>query len=249
MTTALILLIVVLINHLFPKIPVVTDFITLRGAYWLKFYINSLLNMFKKASMLRGEIAAVLVILPIPIITFLIIYLFNLLLKGWGYSFFTMAILYYCLNAHTEDDDESMLVVAHERAFGIIFWFSVLGAPGAMLYWMLTISKGISEIIVVPIANFQRGLNIMHALVAWVPARITGLIYALVGDFVKGFNCWCSCLKTTGIPSSRVLLDCGQASLNSISNQEEEALVRRAFIAWIILGMLIAILIAEVIFE
>ena len=249
MTTALILLMVALANHYFPKIPFITDFIKNKGTAWVKLYLESSLNIFKRVSILRGEVSAVLVILPVILITFLINNLFHLLLKEWGSIIFTSVVLYYCLNSNVEDDHDSILVLAHERTFGIFFWFAIFGATGAMLYWILTVVRAISDIIIIPIAGFQRCLNIMHGLAAWIPARITGLIYALVGDFVRGFNCWCSYIKATTVPSSRVLLDCGQSSLNSISSREEELLVKRALIAWIILGMLIALIIAEVILE
>lgn len=250
MTTALILLVVVLITHYFPKIPLITDFITAKGAGWVKLYLEFILNIFKKTSLFsKGEFVAVIIVLLVLLITFLINSLFHLVLKEWGDMIFMAVLLYYCLSSHPEDDHESILVLAHERTFGVIFWFSILGAPGAMLYWILTISRAVSDIIVIPIASFQRGLNIMHGLAAWIPARITGFIYALVGDFVRGFNCWLSFIKTATTSSSRVLLDCGQSALNSISSKEEDELVQRALIAWVILGMLIALIIAEVILE
>lgn len=249
MTAALILLVVVLVNNYFPKVPQVTDFITAKGVVLVKLYLEFFLNMFKKLTWLKGELVAALAMITIIVITYLINNLFYLLLKEWGSIIFMTMILYCCLNSHTEDDHESILVLAHERIFGIIFWFAILDAPGAVLYWMLTMSKAVSDTILISIANFQKGLGIMHGLAAWVPARATGFIYALVGDFIRGFNCWYSYMKATSIPSSRVLLDCGQASLNAISSKEEDALVQRALFAWVILGMLIALIIAEVILE
>ncbi len=246
MVTALVLLSVVLITHYFPKVPFLKDFIKDKGYIWVKIYLEFMLNLFKRASLLRGEGAAILTILPVIIITYLINNLFILLLKEWGHMIFMMVTLYYCLNCDIEDEHESILILAHERIFGVLFWFAIFGATGAMLYWILTVSKAMSDRISIPITNFQRGLNIMHGLAAWLPARVTGLIYALVGDFVGGFNCWHSYMRAATVPSSKVLLDCGQASLDSLSSREEEELVERALVAWVIVGMLIALIIAEV---
>lgn len=249
MSGALILVVVVLMNRYFPKATAIADFCAAKGAALVKIYLEFCLNIFKKITFIKGEFLAILMVLPMVIIVYLLNNVFNLLLKEWGNIIFSTIMLYWCLNSHTEDEHESVLVLAHERTFGIIFWFALLGSSGAMLYWILTMSKAISDPVFTSLTSFQRGLHIMHGLAAWLPARITGLIYALVGDFMQGFNCWSSYMKATSIPSSRVLLDCGQASLTSISGAEEEALVQRALFAWVILGMLIALIIAEVILE
>lgn len=246
MITALVLLVVVIITNYLPKIPFIQDFMNEKGSLWVKIYLEIMLNLCRKTALLRGEVVAVLAILPVIAMTYLLNYSFYASLKELGNIIFMVATLYYCLSCVTEaeDEHESVFILGHERIFGIIFWFTIFGATGAMFYWLLTASKMMSNKIVLPIANFDRGLNIIHALAAWLPARITGLIYALVGDFVQGFDCWCKCMRTAKIQSSQVLLDCGQASLHSV--EAEDALVERALVAWIIVGVVIELIIAEV---
>jgi len=113
MTTALILLVVVLINHYYPKIPLITDFITAHGKGWVKIYLEFVLNMFKGSSLLKGEFIAIIIILLVVLITFLLNSLLHLLLKEWGDIFFMFATLYYCLNSYIDDDHESIFVLAH----------------------------------------------------------------------------------------------------------------------------------------
>jgi len=247
MITALVLFVVVLITHYFPNIPLVQDFFNNKGASWVKIYLEFMLKALQKISLLKGEMAAVLVILPVITITYLINNLFHLLLKEWGEMFFMAATFYYCLSCNVDEDEHgSILILAHEHIFGILFWFVIFGATGAIFYWLLTVSKAVSYRMVTNMTNFERGISVIHGLAAWLPARVTGFIYALVGNFTAGFNCWHSYLKEVTVPSSKVLLDCGQASLDLISRQDEEALVKRALVAWVLLGILIALIISEV---
>ena len=133
------------------------------------------------------------------------------------------------------DPYSSVLISAHEQVFGIIFWYLVLGICGSTTYWLLVLGNQHTNV------SFQRLLIRIHGFAAWVPARITGLLYALVGNFSSGFHCWLSCMGDLSMNSSQVLLCCGQASLESITDDEKIALAERAFNAWIILSILFAL--------
>lgn len=143
-----------------------------------------------------------------------------------------------------EDDinNSTLLITAHEKMFGIIFWFVLLGTAGAVVYWLLINRKYIASNNVT--TNSEGYIAALHALAAWVPARITCLIYALVGNFSTGFNCWLKCMQIVTMPSSKCLLDCGQAALLTTADDRDdiEHLVNRAFIVWIVFGILFALL-------
>ena len=243
MTTAIVLFVVIVVHYYFPKISLLRDYLQANGSLWVKPYIESSSNAIGKINFLPTDVVAALIILPIVIATFLLNGAILLLLKQFGSAIFMAATLLYCLNSVVEDEYQSILVSTHEQIFGIVFWFVTLGAPGAVMYWLLTTSKNMQATIASNNAHLDRGLIRLHGLAAWLPSRLTGLIYALVGDFVKAFSCWYTCMKTATIPSSTVLLDCGQAAVHVVSKQDEEELVARAIVAWIILAMLIALII------
>jgi len=77
---------------------------------------------------------------------------------------------------------EGIMVAAHERWFGVIFWFVVLGPLGALWYRLACILR--DKCIRRNEADaFRDAALMMHHILAWVPVRLTLLSYALVGSF------------------------------------------------------------------
>jgi len=77
---------------------------------------------------------------------------------------------------------EGIVVAAHERWFGVIFWFVILGPLGALWYRLACvlrdkcISRGQQD-------TFREAAFMMHHILAWIPVRLTLLSYALAGSF------------------------------------------------------------------
>ncbi|SPE35205.1 Cobalamin biosynthesis protein CobD [Burkholderiales bacterium] len=89
------------------------------------------------------------------------------------------------------------LLAAHRHVFGVLFWFLVLPGPsGAVLYrlseylsrhWNRPASAG--EAAMVP-DQFGQFAQKAYALIDWLPARLTALGFAIVGDFEGAAYCW-----------------------------------------------------------
>ena len=77
---------------------------------------------------------------------------------------------------------EGIVVAAHERWFGVIFWFVILGPLGALWYRLACvlrdkcIRRGEED-------AFRDSALMMHHILAWIPVRLTLLSYALAGSF------------------------------------------------------------------
>ncbi|MDQ2043347.1 beta-lactamase regulator AmpE [Pseudoalteromonas fuliginea] len=73
----------------------------------------------------------------------------------------------------------------------VIFWFVVLGAPGAVLYALVrTLADLVREDHKV---IFAKRFKLIHKLLFWLdwlPARITSFGYLVIGNFNKGTSCW-----------------------------------------------------------
>lgn len=95
---------------------------------------------------------------------------------------------------------ENIFVEANERLLAIVCWFVLLGPGGALLYRLSA---------QMPVTEGEDGIGEagrrLHLLLAWLPARLCAIAYALAGSFVEAFHGWRS-VNLEWSESSRVLL-------------------------------------------
>lgn len=86
---------------------------------------------------------------------------------------------------------EQGLIASHRHVFGTLFWFVVLGAAGAALYFLATVLAGKWGGRARPeFAEFGRFAARAFHWIDWVPARLTAVSFAIVGDFEDAIYCW-----------------------------------------------------------
>ncbi|WP_127475967.1 regulatory signaling modulator protein AmpE [Sulfurivermis fontis] len=82
---------------------------------------------------------------------------------------------------------ETMLAEANERFFGVVLWFILLGPVGALLYRVaVLVRRGSAS----EASGFAAAAQRLHQILAWLPARLTALAYALSGSFVDAMHYW-----------------------------------------------------------
>jgi adenosylcobinamide-phosphate synthase len=89
---------------------------------------------------------------------------------------------------------EHGLLLAHRHVFGVFFWFVVLPGPmGAVVYRM---AEHVARVwnrpppAGTPPDRFGHFARRAFAWIDWIPARLTSLGYAIVGDFEGAIYCW-----------------------------------------------------------
>ena len=107
------------------------------------------------------------------------------------------------------------LLEAHRHVFAVLFWFVVLPGPiGAVMYrltefvnrrWNPRPPAGSTALGVDAFGQFAATA---FRLIDWIPARLTALGFAIVGDFEGAVYCWrhISAASQTQPPNSRVLI-------------------------------------------
>lgn len=87
---------------------------------------------------------------------------------------------------------ERGLILSHRHVFAAIFWFVILPGPaGAVLYraaWLLQEQWKDSRRH--GAAQFGRFATQAFEVLDWVPARLTAISFAIVGDFEDAVYCW-----------------------------------------------------------
>jgi membrane protein required for beta-lactamase induction len=82
---------------------------------------------------------------------------------------------------------EGILVSAHERWFGVIFWYILLGPLGALWYRLACLLRD-QCIRQSEEDAFKDAALMMHHILAWIPVRLTLLSYGLVGSFADALE-------------------------------------------------------------
>lgn len=230
---ALIILVAVLMDTCAQFIPGGAGVLQARRVSWVTVYSSKMMEWLTKLKLTNGYITILALFIPLWLAVVLLQLLFVAVLSTLGKIIFLALLLFYLLGNPDADQYDSKFVQMHERNFAIMFWFAILGPFGALLYWFLIVTQKIMTI--------SNNVSSLHAFAAWIPARITGFIYGLVGKFNSVLKCWIACVCNLTMPSSQVLVDCGHAALDTAEPEDEARLVFRAYIAWTVLSMVIVL--------
>ena len=135
---------------------------------------------------------------------------------------------------------EAVFASALRRWFGVLFWFLLLGASGALLYRLVALSAHEDAGDALSPAA-RDGAKRLHALRDWPVAQAMSLALALVGNFDTVLSAW----RDAGGASLRLdnafLAAAGRASVRSEIAEETSELIEEGVApgnAWVQLGEL-----------
>lgn len=82
----------------------------------------------------------------------------------------------------------ALFIQSHERLFGVLLWFFVLGPVGAVMYRVVSRTPRLLHAKGETLgAHFA---DTVHGLAAWIPARITALLFGLAGSLDDALKAW-----------------------------------------------------------
>lgn len=84
----------------------------------------------------------------------------------------------------------AMFVQSHERLFAILLFFFVLGPAGALFYRLISRLPPLLEDEHGQPTPGERFAETLHGLAAWLPARITALLFGLAGSLDDALAAW-----------------------------------------------------------
>ncbi|AHE99370.1 adenosylcobinamide-phosphate synthase CbiB [Thioalkalivibrio paradoxus] len=85
---------------------------------------------------------------------------------------------------------ESVLENGHDAVFGALFWFVLLGPAGAVLFRLGNTLDALWGYRTSRYRDFGRIAARLDDLLGYLPARLTALSYALVGNTRQALRCW-----------------------------------------------------------
>jgi len=94
--------------------------------------------------------------------------------------------------------EESVCIQANNRLFAVIFWFVLFGPYGPLGAWAYRVTDLIRRRAVFCMSRDDANSNaaVLHASVtlhgwlAWIPARLTAIGYAMAGSFEGALSAW-----------------------------------------------------------
>lgn len=227
----------------------------IRRFHIFEFYDQAMLALCEKLR-LRSYIG-VIVVLALAMIIVGLIYFW--LLHVWygilGFIFAILVMLYsfdaFGVQEENLGDELSrehpiekemvgLLVQANRNIFAVVFWFTILGPIGAVLYrinYLLTKNNESNDI--------ATAAQKIRQILDWIPVRLMALSYALVTHFIPVIKCWGKNVISGLSHNEEVLSECGMAALESVghtvevSNAEEFRretmhIIDRALIIWLV---------------
>lgn len=185
-------------------------------------------------------------ILPVLLTTWMFFYLFNGLLFGFVGLLFNIAIFYYCIGPAnpfypvrkapaeqtSQDEVGTYFAIVNGQLFAVIFWYIVAG-PLFLLAYRVTSLCGLHS-------GVTKQAQFLTDILEWVPAKITSMLYLLVGNFQAGLRHFFRLFFTIPGNNQTMLSVCGLEALGQneplpVLIPQAEVLVEHAVIALLVL--------------
>ena len=215
--------------------------------YWFGDYYLFIKNIIDKGSFFTNPwMILAATVLPLVLITSIIYFLLFHVLFGFLGLIFSIILFLYCLGPQnafypvsepSSGPSDNTLVgnyfaQVNRQLFSVIFWYIVAGSIAALTYRLITLCRDITPI--------SQQADEVTNIVEWIPARLSALLFLLVGNFQRGFIFFTRLFFSKPELNSQLLSNCGLQAVRTSESDEiplpvAESLVEHATIVFMVL--------------
>lgn len=209
--------------------------------HWFSVYGKVVEGSLLKVSFLSSPwLMLIAVLLPLLLLTFIVLHFFANWLFGFVGLLLNVVIFYCCIGPgnpfypmqektreHAGTDEVgTYLSQMNGQLFAILFWYIFWGPLAILAYRLISFCQNQK-------AMSQQAVWLTNWL-DWLPARMTALLYLIVGNFQTGFRFFSKLFFSEPVNNQHLLSTCG---LNALAGDEPvdiapaEHLVEHAIIA------------------
>jgi AmpE protein len=187
-------------------------------------------------------ISVLIFILPLVIVSTLLFVSIYHVLGVVGYCAISFVMMWLSVDAQRvplkneeQENIENLFISIYQRFFGPVFWYIILGPTGLVLY---TAVSSLQAFLTGEnhLKLLQYVVNIKNYL-DWIPLRLIGFSFALMGNFAIAFKSWIGTLWQVSM-QEQAMIKFGVAAL-TYSEQEQSfntaiKLIDRVILFWLI---------------
>lgn len=214
---------------------------------WFGDYANKVSHLIEKNNWFTNPwMVLAAIVLPIVVLTAIVYCLLHSILFGLVGLVLSIVLFFYCLGpqnafypltdekekAKTTDRVGNYFAQVNSQLFAVIFWYIIAGPVAAVAYRLIDLSQSIT--LVSPQA--KQSVDILE----WLPARLTAILYLLVGNFQRGFALFMQYILAKPEMNNTMLSACGLLAVRSTTTEEvpmheAESLVEYSVIVLLVL--------------